>query len=356
MKYPKCHVILLCVPILFALTAFAQRKITPITLTGIHKIKTSELVTTTKSQPIPFKNITVWDFRFDTSKIGYCMYGADYNKIIFENNNGASIEAYLNKQNIVGQNNFNQSLLIVLRSFWIQSIKAGEATNNSEEKDRDNVGKLSAKMDVYSFTGQRYKALIRIDTVINTKNVTRLNAASAVTTLLDAVMSKIGLIEIDDVLAKKREIEFSEIEAAYKNQFEKPRLKNNFTIKGVYLSFNDFINGKVLKDSFSLEQEGNSKYLYLEKKSGRMLLTDFWGFCDGKNHYIHSGHDFFELEREGNSFYFWGSLKRLHNSKSRSEGRVGRYLLFGNLGELHSNRLVNFYRPIQIDMETGKAL
>ena len=141
----------------------------------------------------------------------------------------------------------------------------------------------------------------------------------------------------------------------YDQRFKKPRIINNMLQRGVYLTFDDFLNNRLTAYKFSLEQDEESDYLYIEENGEEKLFTDFWGFSDGENLYIKLGFNFFKLTKDNNTYSFWGCRRAVHTTPSRNKNRVVRYMAFGNLANLRNAKLKNLLRPMQLDMETGKA-
>jgi hypothetical protein len=168
------------------------------------------------------------------------------------------------------------------------------------------------------------------------------------------MLQKLQGLSLTQVLAQKRKITLSEVLANYKNRLDFPQLKNNESKQGIYLTFSDFLNNKISERKFSLDEDAEADYLYLEENGESKLFTEFWGFCDGGKTYVRIGHNFFPMTREQNTYQFWGCEQAIHRVKSRSASRTKNYMLFGVFGELHSTRLVNLLRPMQLDMDTGK--
>ena len=84
--------------------------------------------------------------------------------------------------------------------------------------------------------------------------------------------------------------------------------------------------------------------LYIIENNKEELLTDFWGYYDGKDYYIKSGYGFYKLTRQNNSWDIYGS-KFITETYSRiSYGAVS----------IKSVAPTEVKKPLQLDMETGK--
>ena len=92
--------------------------------------------------------------------------------------------------------------------------------------------------------------------------------------------------------------------------------------------------------------------LYIEENGNPVLLKNFWGFCDGEKNYINLGFNFFELLRKSNTYELWGSK----NITEKTNQYYGPLSSTGTTGGVFINAKRNKlnYKPLQLDMETGK--
>ncbi len=172
----------------------------------------------------------------------------------------------------------------------------------------------------------------------------------------ESVFTKIADVDIEKAMLKKTKLGIEKVNSYYRQRFNQPRFIQDGMQRGIYLSFSDFLNNNPSLLKFTLEQDEEADYLYIEENGGQKLFTDFWGFSDGQNHYIKIGYNFFKLSRDANTYSFWGCYQAVHKTQSRSKNRTFRYFAFGTLAaELKTARLKNMLRPMQIDMETGKT-
>lgn len=116
-------------------------------------------------QKIPFKEIIVKDYRFDTTKVGYIVAwdkndGTAYKKIDLGNNSSDKLTEMINKY---FKNNLNSSaqtkLVVFIKTLWLQK---GALDFTSDEKirnkniDEDKSGVCTAEFDVYYFNDNNY--------------------------------------------------------------------------------------------------------------------------------------------------------------------------------------------------------
>ena len=335
--------------LLFSLASLAQRKYSRDKVSGFF----ISLVANPTEAPKQFSQVTFIDKRFDTTKAGFAYDGSKHK--ILQINGGLvnSLQQYVEKKFTVNDPSLPK-LLIVLRNLWMHELKAGELKEGEDGSEKQNISRCIAKMEVYVKKDDFYQALIRIDTTIEDDAYLKYSGGRLLADLLDQGMKKISALNISDVTSKKTKMTLTDLMVLYNRRMAVPRLASDTIQRGIYLTFADFLQRRPMLDNFVLEQDEGGDYLYLGGNGEQRLFTDFWGFCDGKSQFIKLGSNFFPLVRDNNSYSFFGCLQPIHNSKPRSRNRLARYALFGVFGELHNSRLVNYLRPMQIDMETGK--
>lgn len=296
--------------------------------------------------------VTVIDKRFDTAKIGFGLGGSKSKMIRLSDGTANSIQRYLNGGNEPAQPAF----VLVLRNFWLQEVKAGELRDADEELERQNISRCTAKFDVYAMEDGYCRALVRIDTVIETPLYLKQSGGQLLADALDYTLAKIAGLTVREATAKKTPVKLTELLRMYGQKMSLPRLTGDTLQRGIYRTYEDFAQKRPALLNFVLEQDEGGDYLYLNENGEQRLFTDFWGFSDGRSHFIKLGTNFFPLVRDGNSYSFMGCLQPIHRSQPRSRNRVSRYALFGVFGELHQTRLTKFLRPMQLDMETDRPL
>lgn len=302
----------------------------------------------------PFKDVRVFDKRFDTSKLGYLFSGPNYKNIVLKPSLSGAVEDYFRK-NFVFSTTSNKILVVMLKTAWMHEMRSGEEDVEDFNNELQKLSKCIFKADVYSFENNSYQALIRIDTSFENKSPLVNNSSELLLNSLNYAANKILSLDLDQLFTRKTKINETDVMNYYDQRFKKPRIINNMLQRGVYLTFDDFLNNRLTAYKFSLEQDEESDYLYIEENGEEKLFTDFWGFSDGENLYIKLGFNFFKLTKDNNTYSFWGCRRAVHTTPSRNKNRVVRYMAFGNLANLRNAKLKNLLRPMQLDMETGKA-
>lgn len=347
MRFPFPSFIVTALVMLMSFGALAQ---TGLNLPS-HIISPQQIAAPSQHYTLPFSGVRILDQRFDTSKLGYLLNGSTFNKAALHNN-ASTLEQYMNTHYRWQSKDANQ-LLLVVRTLWITNRRAGEGTEHNESKDSKFQGSLVVKIDAFASSAGGCKALKRIDSTMVSEPITKSNAGNILAELTQTILEKFAGMDVAATINGKKLIPLAEIETHYRSFHDKLAIKQPSAIRGIYVSFNDFLNNRPKIESFTLEQTESADYLYLEVGNEQVLFTDFWGFHDGQNLYIRVGTNFFKLFKDQEAYSFTGCLQSVHKTKARSQGRIVRNLIWGNLGEAHQSRLVNLLRPMQVNMETG---
>jgi len=300
------------------------------------------------TEKIPFKNILVKDYRFDSTKLGFIHSFGGYKKIKFSSTSSNSFTNHLNKY---FENNFDNTsgnnLLIVLKNYWFeQPDRTLEEDPKLEDVNPGNVIFALCHTDMEVFCGKEdiYKALIKIKYRFSLPVNKQKELADNIFLPFDSLVKKNSSLDIETVLSGKKEFTISDISNNYIKRFDLPLLKNNADTKGVYITFWDFIQNKPSHTDFKIKKAKLSDELYIRVNNSDELLTEFWGFFDGKNYYIRMGYNFFRLVRQNNTFDLYGgtTIKTDYINLNTQQ----------NPAPLRSRELS--LTPLQINMETGK--
>lgn len=139
-------------------------------------------------------------------------------------------------------------------------------------------------------------------------------------TAIEQCIKQFSRESIEQLLAKANPSTLSEMSKDFLSTLEThdyPILTDSVMKKGIYQSFLDFRNNqpltaqnlvieKVNKTSKQLQNIYEVKPYLLEADGSKKSLKNIWGFSDGENLYIHHNKDFFLIDRDGNTFSFYG--------------------------------------------------
>ncbi len=354
---------------LMPLFAFAQNEerdvLNPDQLT-VKEFKLEALQLAPSDIKLPFKNITILDSRFDTSKIGY-IPNADnlagkknaFRKMILRGGNGFALQTYYNDYYAESFTPNDFELLIVMKRFWV--------SGNSASKDKrvevanslkDNI-RIHCKWEYYIGKNGNYLPVKRMDTTfIFTERFKNLvNNGLSLKFLLYIKKNLNALIEVLDFsnaivqFDKHPKKTLSEIQAFNNRVNNIPVLQDSLFKKGVYLSFDEFKNNQPSITDFLEKKMRYGRFNkntedYLEDMKGQ-TIGNYWGYSDGKYfRYGMLGNE--KIYRIQNTFCFFIKVVG-YRVEQDNQGQFG-----GSGINTISKNKYEIWVPFQIDMETGE--
>jgi hypothetical protein len=128
-----------------------------------------------------------------------------------------------------------------------------------------------------------------------------------------------------------------------------PVLINPLFKKGVFLTFDAFKANDITYPEFVVKHSKLTDELYIKTSKGEELLTNYWGYCDGKDYFIYSGLNLFKMTRQNNTWDIYGNT---FISDKSNAGVVS--TKYGDFMISTYNKEVEL-RPLQLNMDTGKV-
>lgn len=316
--------------------------------------------------PFPFKSIEVADLRYDTSKIGYVQKKKENVKLVTSGSLASHLEQQLNNATTEKTATASeQSVLVVIKKFW---LKRPTETDWRRKHGVDGRGLKSlwgwhVKLEVYGNYSGAYTPLFRLDSLYGFDEFDEQQPIS-----VDAFSDCLQRLQnIDPAKLKTAKTKYTRQAVDSFNQaaFLKPVLTQPAMPVGVFLTFSDFINKRVTYSEFAIERAIELDNLYIFKNNSKELLTDFWGFSDGKKYFIRANRNFFELYQQGNTFEFIGHEYLALNNGSRNGHPAGSFnsgrsfatgLATGLLTDAIAggSKTQEWFRPFQLNIETGE--
>lgn len=298
------------------------------------------------SEKIPFKRFIIKDFRFDTTKFGYLKNS----RVVLEKTISGGLSELLNEHY---KNNLDSSseisLVIILKKLWIQrdaeDIVFKEKIRESWTNE-SRTGACIADIDVFCLSQHNYYPLIKIIDNFFYHPYKANNLQDFILLPFDSLVKKYVTINPKSVIQNKKAYTWEEIKTNYLRRFELPILSADSTPKGVFLTFESFKKNETVYPDFSIKKSKLTHELYVMENGSENLLLDFWGYYDGKDHYIKSGYNFYKLARQNNTWDIYGSKFITENHSQFSLGQ------YGTLNTINTRIDKKF---LQLDMETGKV-
>lgn len=281
----------------------------------------------------PFSKISILDYRYDTSKIGFCTALSWWNgktrlyeKVMLREGLQSSLENYYNEYYSNSFTTSSLSLLIIIKKLWL--INSTVMSQGSDSYGKGLINYPTIKFEYYLIDDStNYYPVKRIDTVYKYAEYLTKNIISRDLYILSyALTASIESIDFNKYVPlsksrlKKRTLQ--DIISFSRSGIDKPILTSDKYKAGVYMSFAEFLNNSPSQQIENLD-----------------LLENYWGYSDGTSIYIYYHHK--KLYKCGNTFeYFIDKVQAFGNDIFSSDG--------------NRPRIKAIATPVQLDMETGK--
>lgn len=318
-------------------------------------------------KPLPFHSIRVVDARSDTSKIGYWNKKKQYLRVTTSNGFANSLENLLNELPKEASAD-DRRLLVVIKKFWFR-----EPTDEEIIKQYDDTGRhpgriltCYAKVEFYLNRGEIYTPLFRFDSVFQQPAV---NDKDELTVpAVEACLNRLEKLDLQPFTQSKTQLSWPAVEA-YNRQFMEKSILTDFKMRrGVFITFNDFLQNKPRYTDFEVEA-GAVDHLYVTSGGSRQLLTNFWGYAGSSGYFFKNGQQCYPLQRRGNTFEFVANVitdiegvmqDQPVLSDPNSPTAIANGVITNGIADYGARRLLGNgrktqWRTFQIDMETGKA-
>jgi hypothetical protein len=241
------------------------------------------------------------------------------------------------------------TLYIVIKSYWMQEgildeITTKKVIQRSTWDRREPGGTCKAALDIYIQADAYLHPFFKIDDVfLNFNKFSPRRVNEWIFLPFDSMARKIMASDIATVLTKKKNITIAQTDSFYTKRFDLPILKTTALLKGIYLTFQDFINNKIMAADFRWQNGTITDELYLVQNGTESLVTEFWGFSDGKTLFIKSGFNIYPAIRRQNTFEVFGAkhITNYHNNASPND--------LIKINSMSVDRKI-----LQLSMETGK--
>lgn len=307
---------------------------------------------------LPFKSLVVVDRRFDTSKAGYIKKGGSYKKLVTEQPFSQAMQAYLQQQYRTAFDSASPyTLVLVLKHLWLQEMSSAEQEHHKIRISSDANTLFSSNTsacEAYAVTGDTFIPLFKRDSTFTQKSSLKHCAGTLLVKPFEEGLLSVAGITVSKLNGAKRKLMRADVEAYNNQRLQQPRFATHVVEKGIYKTFQDFLANRLTKAEFTIEYGPHTDEVFVTEGGGPVLLTDFWGVCDGTKTYIRIGYSIFELVRQNNTYDIWGSKLSVHKYYRYSPSNptsVGDALLGSSL--LNKNKVVTEKKPLQLNMETG---
>jgi hypothetical protein len=264
--------------------------------------------------PLTLSGVEVHDCRYDTSGIGF-LQTSDFHLTVLKS--GKSLTETIKKYYSSFIENLNSSNAqpelhcyikkLTLSDFINTSLTAEEHKSSSEKFDIAERSGIMIKLEFYAKKETVFYPLCRFDTTLTGLHNIIDRGRVYLEEALSTSIKKITSLNYENIFAKGKKLTEDTINSFNQTRFALPVL-NKQPAKGIFLTFEDFRNNKVTEKQFSVDKSKKGDFLYIKNEKGEdILLTDLWGYSDGRDIFIFSASNYFKLYKMGNSFKFYGA-------------------------------------------------
>jgi hypothetical protein len=301
--------------------------------------------------------INITDCRFDTSKFGYIDRGR-FKKMITPESFSVSMERWLVQQyRHALEPGAPYSIEIFIKNFWIQGTTADELENYKvSAQPGSRVYEFltcMATFEIYLKNGEAYVPVLRLDSLYRVAFVSKQLVETLLAKPFEDAMTAVSGIEKAKVAGAKKIMTAEELEQFNNRRLQFPRFANDPLERGIYRTFADFLNNKPTKREFTMEFGERSDEVFIMENGKSVVLTDFWGVCDGQKNYLKIGFNLFEMARQHNTYEIWGNKLPVQNyyrhTPSTADGIPGAVVAIA-----FNKKIEKLNKPLQLNMETGK--
>jgi hypothetical protein len=302
--------------------------------------------------------LAIFDWRDDTTSIGYCFSGMPKRtkRMVFDTAAGIVIKDWFcSYLNVGPQNKWGDQLVIILKKLRLSNeanLRVFENGHQGQAQNGWDEG-VSLKIEFYLNKNEVYYPLYRYDSVLSIVGKLPGDAASFLSKAFESASNKLFTLKLNEIPASIRQLTLHDIAKKASKERSVPILIETAYRKGVYKTFDEFRNNAPSVTDFEYKKGKFGDMLYVREGDTEYPDRTAWGFCNGKNIFINSSDLFSELIREGNTFYFKG-IKSVTRKARHNMMKTSMLNLATNTGEKRTSYSID-NRYYQVDMETGEV-
>ncbi len=311
------------------------------------------------------KTIRMVDGRYDTQKVGFVPSDkkVQFNKVyvvglqLTHNLMGWLKEKFLEPNVVTGDSSTDRQLVIVLKKYWF-----GHSANEPyTAKDPKLITSLHYHFEVFSYIpAEGYFAQKKVEGVLSAPYNHSLSYNTLSDSLLVILQKNIQAIHFETREIEKNIILPEDFVTYYNNQYIE-RLSLAKKSKGVYETYEDFLNNRPMADSVDLVLKYNNFettppyafQLAAYNQNTAVSANKAWGYFDGQTFYINCGSGLYlKLIRKRNDFLFF-YLENIGSDKIKKD-LVNRLYINNTPYSILKTYTKAFVLTYQLDWETGQ--
>ena len=317
-----------------------------------------------KSEPVAllsFSGVEVYDRRTDTSLLGF--YKISQHNKSTEGILKTKLPASKSIQKFIeAQINFDpqseMKLIFIIRKLWVaKEIENKGVNDNNAKMQKALLPGVIACIEFYAKQHDTYIPLYRFDsTILHYKKKLQFINEELLETILKESILAISKNNYLQKIENGAKYSWAQVDSFSRQFADRKILRATAYKKGVYSSYNEFINDQPSIMDFEIRKTTFSQALFVKDENGiEYPIRKIWGFSDGEHLFIKSADLFFQLEKYNNNFYCWAT-KNISMVTKISAGDVFLSLATGVARASDSGRKTQaavFLKLYQLDLETG---
>jgi hypothetical protein len=266
------------------------------------------------------------DARADSSKLGFAMAGVT-NMIFYFLAFPKPVATYLDEKAIPYLSKTaarKKEITFVINHLWLCE-RAVKATPGKSLLAGPIVSRTFCyvNVDCYSFVDNQYVLFGKIDTVISTNKWIIDDADNLLKQSLTGILLRADSLLVSPTI-HSTPITGNLLTKTTMDKFDLPILKESQITKGVFLTYDEFLNNRPSLTDFTIVREKNGEYIRSNEIAGTRL-DSAWGYYDGTDLNMHIQNRFYRMVRIQNTFEMAGPKPLVYFDE------LGRDLLYSSI-------------------------
>lgn len=255
---------------------------------------------------VDFKSVSFVDLRPDTSKLGFVIAGENpvYRNVVFPKPTAEYLNEKINEFYSPNPESLTE-ITFFLKQIWIsERLIKTEPGKNILKGPIEYLSYFYFNADCYKVSDNKYTYLGTLDTITSQKKWIVNAADDLLKQMLFEALDKANKL-YKNANSEASFISLSEIIKKHEESANFPILKAEEPEQGIYITYSDFLNNSPTIREFEVLKNKSKKYLKASNIEDT-LLSNAWGFYDGKNLNIHVNDSYYKAIRSQNTFELAG--------------------------------------------------
>ena len=256
-------------------------------------------------EQVPVSGFLAKDVRADTSYVGIRMKNSlleedkMFKKVNVERGLGEWMTAFMNRCNRHHVKKGAPQMVCFVKQLRVIQLDSINRLSNKKEC----YSKIRLEVEAYLLIDTTYYPALKMDTIAMALTPGNRNF-SILGKLVTALTAKSSRMDEDKIL-KRKGYTSAQLDERYTKRFDKPILAARIFNRGVYKSFEEFIQNRPSIVNYRFLKDKKADILSVKNESNLWeRLHDVFGFCDGRTIWINLKGSYRPLVKQGSTFEF----------------------------------------------------